>query len=226
MSYTPINWQNGDTITAEKLNKMDNGWSVGNTPLFNESVTTVDSSGVNMATFDYASPINHSTITVIFNNNEYTCSRIDAFGNYYYGGFSENGPDFSVYPFAIECNTGLNSNNIYTSTEGTYSVSVSANTIDISDNFSAAVGDVLEDVMGGSPLPFLCVSGNTTYTEMADAASSGKLLYFYTPSNVCHFISSFIGSPGNNNVNAVPEGVVGTESYGFDNNGKFTVYTV
>lgn len=28
MSYTPINWQTGDTITAEKLNKMDNGWLV------------------------------------------------------------------------------------------------------------------------------------------------------------------------------------------------------
>ena len=25
MGYTPSNWQNGDVITAEKLNKMENG---------------------------------------------------------------------------------------------------------------------------------------------------------------------------------------------------------
>lgn len=225
MAYTPINWQTGDVITAGKLNKMDNGWSVGNTQLFNESVTTVESDGLNMATFDYDSPINYSTITVIFNNNEYTCSRIDAFGNYYYGGFSANGPDFSVYPFAIECNTGLNSNNIYTSIAGTYSVSVSGNTIDISDNFSAAVGDVLEDVMGGSPLPFLCVSDTTTYSEMALAAASGRLLYFYTES-ACHFITSFLDEPGTNSIDAVPTGVIGTETYGFDSNMIFTVYIV
>lgn len=222
MSYTPINWQTGDTITAEKLNKMDNGWSAENTQLFNETVTTVNQGGMYRASFVYAAPINYNTITVIFNNNEYTCSRIDAFGNYYYGGFSESGPDFSVYPFAIECNTGLNSNNIYTSTEGTYSVAVSANNIAISDNFSAAV----EGVISGNPLPFLCVSGTTTVTEMEDASQSGKLLYFYTPSNVCHFISSFIASSGNNSVYAVPEGVVGTETYGFDSNMIFTVYTV
>ena len=28
MSYTPINWQTGEIITADKLNKMDNGWRV------------------------------------------------------------------------------------------------------------------------------------------------------------------------------------------------------
>ena len=42
MSYTPINWQTGDIITAEKMNKMDNGWSVESSSqqLFSETVTT------------------------------------------------------------------------------------------------------------------------------------------------------------------------------------------
>lgn len=31
MSYTPTNWQNGDTITAEKLNKMESGISANDT---------------------------------------------------------------------------------------------------------------------------------------------------------------------------------------------------
>lgn len=29
MSYTPTNWQTGDTITAEKLNKLENGVAQG-----------------------------------------------------------------------------------------------------------------------------------------------------------------------------------------------------
>lgn len=30
MSYTPTNWQTGDTVTAEKLNKMENGIELAN----------------------------------------------------------------------------------------------------------------------------------------------------------------------------------------------------
>lgn len=41
MIYTPINWQNGDTITAEKMNKMDNGWGIGEVELFSETVTLI-----------------------------------------------------------------------------------------------------------------------------------------------------------------------------------------
>lgn len=32
MAYTPTNWQNGDTITAEKLNKMEGGIESANAP--------------------------------------------------------------------------------------------------------------------------------------------------------------------------------------------------
>ena len=34
MSYTPTNWQTGDTITAEKLNNMESGIENANEPLF------------------------------------------------------------------------------------------------------------------------------------------------------------------------------------------------
>lgn len=33
MSYTPTEWQTGDTITAEKLNNMENGIAEANYPL-------------------------------------------------------------------------------------------------------------------------------------------------------------------------------------------------
>lgn len=35
MSYTPTNWQTGDTITAEKLNKMEGGIEYANVPPYN-----------------------------------------------------------------------------------------------------------------------------------------------------------------------------------------------
>ena len=220
MSYTPINWQTGETITAEKLNKMDNGWGIGNAQLFSETVTTSAQSGMFGATLEYASPIDSNTIKVTFNNDEYICDRIDAFGGYYYGGFSENGPDFSEYPFLLECDPSVPENHIFTRTAGTFSVVVSVDgAIVISDNFRNAV----EAVFKGTQFPFLCVSGETTYSEMHEAAVSGRLLYFYDNNGRCHFITLFMGYSGTDSVEAVPAGV--SETYGFDANMIFTVYT-
>lgn len=89
MSYTPINWQTGDTITAEKLNKMDNGWSVESTQPFSETVTTErESQYAPYATgvFAHSQLINSGTITVTFNSVSYICNRIDYAGYIYYGG--------------------------------------------------------------------------------------------------------------------------------------------
>ena len=94
MAYTPINWQTGDTITAEKMNKMDNGWGVQNTQLFSESVTTTAQGGMNGGVLSYSTLIDSASIVVSFNGTDYTCSRIEVFGQYFYGGFSESGPVF------------------------------------------------------------------------------------------------------------------------------------
>lgn len=217
MSYTPINWQTGEIISADKLNKMDNGWGVGYTQLFSEQVITEDHGGFNGADFTYKGIIDYNTIKVTFNNNEYICDSILVDDSYYYGGFTENGPDFSKYPFIIESGGGFNT--IYTSTAGTFSVDVSVSDIVISDNFSKAVETVFRD----NPLPFLCVSGVTTWQEMANAAASGRLLYFYS-GNECHFITSFRQESGEDSVRAIPPAVEHVESFGFDNNKIFTIY--
>lgn len=220
MSYTPINWQTGDVITAPKLNKMDNGWEIGNAQLFSELVTTAESSGLFGALLAYEGIINYSTITVTFNNNEYICERIVQDGFYYYGGFSPSGPDFSEYPFAIQSSEN-GTNMIFTSTAGTFSVSAMANVVNISDDFRDAVN---ESIGFQTPLPFLCIPHHTTYAEMILAVASGRLLYFYD-ANICHFITSFEGVQGNDSVKAVPEGVVGTKSFGFDSNMIFDTYS-
>ena len=143
MAYTPINWQTGDVITAEKLNKMDNDWGVQNTPLFNETVTTAElneGEGIYGGVLTYSQLIDADTITVTFDGTDYSCNRIDAFDNHYYGGFTESGPDFSVYPFLIESNADVNT--IYTETAGTYTVSASSDTVVCGDNFTSAVQSI------------------------------------------------------------------------------------
>lgn len=46
MSYTPTEWQTGDTITAEKLNKMENGIENANSPfIVTLTPTDLDYSG-------------------------------------------------------------------------------------------------------------------------------------------------------------------------------------
>lgn len=169
MSYTPINWQTGDVITAEKLNKMDNGWGVEDTQLFSETVTTVmDDTPYAMVELTYSAEINSDVLTVTFDGTEYSCARIDMFGGYFYGGFGQSGPDFSEYPFCIGTKNG---NTLYTQNAGTYSVSASAQSVVVSDAFKTAINSA-------GTLPLLCVSGVTTADEMWAAWQSGRLLYF------------------------------------------------
>ena len=194
MAYTPINWQTGDTITAEKMNKMDNGWSVSSTQLFSESVTTtVDPEYPNdpaWGDFTYSTQITAESITVTFNGTDYICTRTTAyegggFVEYAYGGFNNDGPDLTNYPFYIYAVP--NGNGIGTQTEGTYTIAVSADAIEVSDTFSDAVNSavVLPDV---STMPFRCVDGQTMYVDMQDSFSSGRLLYFHA-SGTCFYIT-------------------------------------
>lgn len=47
MSYTPTNWQTGDTVTAEKLNKMESGIAAAADPfVVTLTPTSLDLSGI------------------------------------------------------------------------------------------------------------------------------------------------------------------------------------
>lgn len=173
MSYTPINWQTGDTITAEKLNKMDNGWSVstGASTILEETVTTAWDGFGNLGVFQYTSHITADTVTVTYDNSEYVCSVIYAGDGTAYGGMGEMGPDFSDYPFVIISNT--NGNAIYTETVGTHSVKIEAVgvTVETSTNFQTAVRS-----FNGAGI-FIAIKEQTTWQEIYDAISAGKSVY-------------------------------------------------
>lgn len=168
MSYVPINWQMGDTITAEKLNKMDNGWGFESTQLFSETVITETGAFGASATLSYFGIINSDTLTITFDGTDYSCTRIDAFGGYYYGGFTEQGPDFSEYPFALQ---SLNRQNmIFTQNAGTYTVAVDAPAVVASANFEKAV----------KATDLVVVPFTTTWQEVYDALQAGRNCYCLT----------------------------------------------
>ena len=189
MSYTPINWQNGDTITAEKMNKMDNGWGVSSTQLFSETVTTsIDPEFPEdpaLGQLSYSQFIDADTIVVTFNGDEYVCPKVDLDWGNGYGGWRSDGPDLSDIPFAI--GSSEHENVIFTENAGTYTIAVSAVAVAVSDDFSDAVNKavVIPDV---STMPFRCVDGQTEYNDMQEAFDSERPLYFYADS-MCFYIT-------------------------------------
>lgn len=175
MSYTPINWQTGDTITAEKLNRCDNGWSVGSTQLFGETVTTtVNEQDENVATLDYSDAIQEDVIIVTFDGTDYVCNRIDFNDMRFYGGFSTSpvGPDFTSYPFFIM--NGASGSTLYTETAGTNTVSVSVPSVEISSNFETASIAATASAINAA-LPYMVEVDETPLSDIYGAIRSGRL---------------------------------------------------
>ena len=223
MAYTPINWQTGDTITAEKMNKMDNGWGVQNAQLFSETVTTEDTGeGYSAGELSYTTFLSADTITVTLNGTDYVCSKIDFDGANAYGGLDiqTGSPDFTDYPFLIYSANG--DNQLITQTAGAFTISVTTSNVEVSSDFGDAVHTCI-----GSPLPFLCINEVTTYQEMYNAKEDGRLLYFYSEAN-CHFVNDFNAVESPTAVLAIPAGVENIETYGFTDDGEgnliFTIF--
>ena len=208
MAYTPINWQTGDTITAEKLNKCDNGWSVetASTTLCEESVTTADDGyGVYSGTLVYSTAITASRLTITFNGTEYICTgRYDSeYASWAYGApWSNdlNNYDFSTYPFNVYSESGYGTM-LATESAGTYTIKItdSSQSIEVSDDFQSAVNSFVDTSM----MPMLCVSGTTTHDEMASAMMGGSILLFQ-PYGSQNANISIITSVGDDSVTFFP----------------------
>ena len=199
MAYTPINWQTGDTITADRLNKMDNGWGFESTELFSETVTTSQAAFGIEGALSYSGQVTDPSIAVTFDGAKYTCSavQITTADGYGYGGVtSEWEYDFTTYPFAIVFSPS-EGNVLATQTTGTYAVAVNGQALVVSESFSTAVNKCVDT----SSMPFRCVSGETTYDEMQAAIlNEGRMLYF-TNGSYCYYITDF----ASNAINYYPE---------------------
>lgn len=137
MAYTPINWQTGDTITAEKMNKMDNGWSVTTerTTLFDSSVEFVASDISVNADTELPVLISGDQIFVTYDGTSYECSFVN--GRY---GDSE----FIEYPFYIQLPLGGSTMNmaIPKASAGVHAVKIETDvhTIETSESFDKVRG--------------------------------------------------------------------------------------
>ena len=147
MAYTPINWQTGDTITAEKMNKMDNGWSatVTTSTLFDGSCTTELDGDVAYGEIDL--DVNApDTLVITFNNTEYTCQKNDHGDDAYYGELdSEDVAVFTTYPFCVFAGDPWF---LLTETAGTYAIKLVAKNVayETSEEFDGVTRKIATEV--------------------------------------------------------------------------------
>lgn len=141
MAYTKQTWNNGDIITADKLNHIEDGivnsengyeYSVEPQEIINESVTTLSTPySYFMGNFSYGELIDADSIIVTFDGQQYELSKTVSGNSNYYGGSYDG--DFSQNPFMIQSIHYNNNsyNNLYTPNAGTYSVKVTADTTSV-----------------------------------------------------------------------------------------------
>ena len=154
MAYEKQTWKCGDTITADRMNHIEDGIAnvdVGYScseewvTLIEESVTTAIEgnnpfAGVELA---YSEPITADTINVTFNGTECTCNKqTNCFGFDYYGAniALEASVDWSEYPFSVSATPV--GNVLGTETAGTYQIKIETleETIETSECFDKARG--------------------------------------------------------------------------------------
>lgn len=154
--FVKKDWKCGDTITADELNRMEDGieealssgWgSVGYeckeeyATLTDESVTTVMREGDSVAyeRLSYPSKIDADTIKVTFDGVEYICeNRYGVYGALY--NEETDSTDWSAYPFTIYW--GEDGNYLNTENAGTHQVKIESyeKTVETSECFDRARG--------------------------------------------------------------------------------------
>lgn len=187
--YEPTVWATGDVVTAEKLNKLENGVASGGvyteseTVRFSGEVTTAESYGDFMASLPGCDLSDApDQITVVFDGTEYTVNATLADDIVCYGVYSEeSGVDFSQYPFFINAFTETSRTVFSTETAGTHSVVIKSVTKTVNSELQAV-------------LPLRAVVGTTTLAELEEAWGSGRLVYCIENGANIYFLLSHVNS--------------------------------
>lgn len=189
MAYEKYTWVDGEVITAQKLNHIEEGIAEGGDAgyectetteeLFEETVTTVSSSSFIRAGLSYSSPINVDVLTVVFDGVEYTCPKQNpAEGVSVYGDVN-----FSQIPFYIASSSY--GNTLYTENIGEYTIKAMVNTTTVttSDCFASAVLSLVGSVPTGSPITIIPIviddascSSTMRLTEIEEVVTRGDTI--------------------------------------------------
>lgn len=212
MAYTPVGWQTGDTITAERLNRMDRGWSADSTQLLSETVTTESGFEDAGGAFEYSTQITADTIIVTFGGTAYTCNVSVDGSDRIYGDF-----DFVTTPFVIS-SAEAEGNFLYTPEAGTYTVEISTSSIEVSSQFVNAVNTAIPELIP----PFRLVEDETTISEFKEARENGRLCYMWDGTTQYIVVRQDLPSSGKTPlvVSPTPSNI----SFAFDSDGILRSY--
>ena len=159
---------------AEKVKSCTNGYTVEETKVtfFNDDVTTEDSGGVAGAVLPVE--VTAPTITVTFDDEEYTVAAQDLMGMLIYGELVDENPVFDTYPFFIYTAGGTTM--IMTAEAGTYALKIEVPGYEATTTpeFDAAV----KAVGGGAVFATFTKSDDTwscnkTFAELQSAYDNG-----------------------------------------------------
>ena len=193
MAFEPKTWNCGDTISAEELNRMEQGiedasdkgyeCTEGYRPVFEDTVTTSTYYGNILCFLGYQEPIEGDTLRVIFDGTEYILpkSATDQYGQTYYGEYVNGKVSFENYPLVIS--TQGTANVLYTPNEGTYELSLImwGEAITTSECFEKAVNlfalknisDAENNAIVENDIKSNTASGRASHAEGSSATASG-----------------------------------------------------
>lgn len=195
MSYEKQTWTTGDTITAEKLNYMENGIEDASgyeceLSIVNETIITTDEgNGIFSGNFEYVGEINVlNELEVVFDGTEYTLPS-----NSTYRGYGESqyyDPSFTNYPLIISATNNDKTNwKLYTSTSGTHTIILptvsKTEIINITPGFNAAVNHIIEEQ--SIVESFKVYSSNGQYSSTMNLEELLQYFSTYNHMPICYF---------------------------------------
>ena len=200
MAFEPKTWSCGDTITAEELNRMEQGIAEAGqgggdcgyecteevVTLFDGSLTTSSMSGFSGATFVSSQPIDGNPIFITLDGVDYELPKtaVDMDAGAYYGEIDINGPVFTTYPCVIMAD--LDTNYFFVASDGTYqlSITVTEKSVVTTECFKSAVKSastlllkaVSEEEIYIDPVTYTKVTYDRTWQEVHDALREGTFV--------------------------------------------------
>lgn len=178
--YEKHNWVNGEVITEDKLNHMEEGISTGGgiytyveVTFFDDEVTTEkpsESSTFAQASITLQGNLPKSDISVTFNGQDYTLPHgyVGGVGDYW--GELADAPSYTNYPVFIGAD-----GSILTPEAGTYALKIVGNSFELNDDFKNNFPkNMLVNVSKRSNNYFL----DKTYSEINSAVSNGDNVKF------------------------------------------------
>ena len=200
MAFEPKTWACGDTITAQELNRIeqgivevgqgggDAGYECTETEVtaFDGSLTTNSMGPFSGTTFTSSQPIDGDSILVTFDGIDYELPKVTIDSDIYYGEVSSDGPVFTTYPCVIGIDSNNNNNYLFVASNGTYQVSIklAEESVVATECFKSAVKSastlllkaVSKDEIYIDPTTYTRVTYDHTWQEVRDALKSGTFV--------------------------------------------------